>query len=88
MEEGIVMSFEMNESPQVIKHFIMHIKVNGESHEFSAPLTIEALIQQLAIDPKGVAIECNRTIISRSRYMETLVNEGDEIEIVRFIGGG
>ena len=66
----------------------MQIKVNGQTHEFEAPLSIAALTLQLAIDTKQVAIERNHEIISRSRFAEVTVADGDEIEIVRFIGGG
>ena len=66
----------------------MQIKVNGEPRVFEAPLNVLTLTQQLAVTPAQVAIERNREIIPRSRYGDTALSEGDEIEIVRFIGGG
>lgn len=66
----------------------MQIKVNGESRAFEAPLSVAALVESLALNPRQVAIERNREIVSRSAYGDTLLAEGDAIEIVQFIGGG
>lgn len=66
----------------------MQIKVNGEVREFKAPLSVATLAQVLALNPAQVAIERNREIVPRSTYGEVSLAEGDEIEIVRFIGGG
>ena len=66
----------------------MQIKVNGESREFSAPLSVLALADQLRFNPRQVAIERNREIVPRSCYSEVTLMDGDEIEIVQFIGGG
>jgi len=66
----------------------MKIKVNGETQEFLAPMTVAALADNLRLNPKQVAVERNLEIVPRSRYGEVILNEGDEIEIVHFIGGG
>ena len=66
----------------------MHIRVNGEPREVAGPLTISALLADLQIDYRLVAVEHNLTIIKRAAYESVVVNEGDEIEIVRFVGGG
>jgi thiamine biosynthesis protein ThiS len=64
------------------------IRVNGETREIDRPLTISALLAELGIDPRRVAVEHNVTVIKRDRYGSTLINDGDEIEIVNFVGGG
>jgi thiamine biosynthesis protein ThiS len=64
------------------------IRVNGEPLEVAGPLTISALLADLKIDPRIVAVEHNLTIIKRARYDAVMVDEGDEVEIVRFVGGG
>jgi thiamine biosynthesis protein ThiS len=64
------------------------IRLNGEAKELPAPLTIQQLLEQLTIDPRRVAVEHNLTIIKRDRQASTVVNEGDEVEIVNFVGGG
>jgi thiazole synthase len=66
----------------------MNIKVNGQLRQFSSPLSITRLAEQLALNPTQVAIERNREIVPKSTYAQVQVNEGDEIEIVTFIGGG
>ncbi len=66
----------------------MTIRLNGDPREIDGPITIGALLAELGIDPRRVAVEHNLTVIKRDRYASTLINEGDEIEIVNFVGGG
>ena len=66
----------------------MTIRVNGEVREISGPVTISALLAELDIDPRRVAVEHNLEIVKRARYDTTMVQAGDEIEIVNFVGGG
>jgi thiazole synthase len=51
-------------------------------------LTIEALLHQLSLDPRKVAVERNLEIVPRSTYANVGLSEGDRLEIVHFIGGG
>jgi thiamine biosynthesis protein ThiS len=64
------------------------IRLNGEPFEIAGPVTIGALLAELKIDPRIVAVEHNVVVVKRQQYDKTVVNEGDEIEIVRFVGGG
>lgn len=66
----------------------MQIKVNGETCEFDAPLTVAGLAEALRLNLRQVAVERNRAIVPRSLYADTPLAAGDEVEIVRFIGGG
>jgi thiamine biosynthesis protein ThiS len=66
----------------------LRIRLNGDPHELTEPLTLLQLLQRLDIDPRIVAVEHNLTIVKRDRLATTTVNEGDEVEIVRFVGGG
>ena len=66
----------------------MTIRVNGEPLEVAGPLTISALLADLKIDPRIVAVEHNLVIVKRAQYGAVIVHEGDEVEIVRFVGGG
>ena len=66
----------------------MKIRLNGEPKEFPAPLTIAQLLEQLGIDARRVAVEHNLTIVKRDRQASTVIGEGDEVEIVNFVGGG
>jgi sulfur carrier protein len=64
------------------------IRLNGEPFEIAGPVTISALLAELNIDPRIVAVEHNVSVVKRQQYDRTIVSEGDEIEIVRFVGGG
>ena len=66
----------------------MTIRLNGEPFDISGPVTISALLAQLNIDPRIVAVEHNVVVVKKQQYDATMVREGDEIEIVRFVGGG
>lgn len=66
----------------------MQIVLNGKPHTLDAPITVAALTEHLRLNPKQVAVERNLEIVPRSAYAEVMVNEGDAIEIVHFIGGG
>lgn len=65
----------------------LNITVNGESKRI-APGTVLDLLHALELDPKRVAVERNRVIAPRSAHADTPLAEGDQIEIVHFVGGG
>jgi thiamine biosynthesis protein ThiS len=64
------------------------IRVNGEPMEIAGPRTLATLLAELNIDPRRVAVEHNLTIVKRAQHDAVMVREGDEIEIVNFVGGG
>jgi thiamine biosynthesis protein ThiS len=64
------------------------IRLNGEPFELPGPVSISALLAELNIDPRIVAVEHNIVVIKRQQYESTMIGEGDEVEIVRFVGGG
>lgn len=66
----------------------MQIKVNGESRDIEAITTLAGLLESLGINPKSVVVERNLQIVDRSRLEMEGLNEGDCIEIIRFVGGG
>lgn len=66
----------------------MQIILNGELKNLQDGLNIAALVRELAIDTRQVAVEKNREIIPKSLYRTTGILDGDEVEIVSFIGGG
>ncbi len=66
----------------------MKLQINGEPSDFSGPISLSQLIQQLGMKPDRVAVELNRKIVSRDRWDETNLSEGDRLEIVHFVGGG
>lgn len=66
----------------------MHLTINGERREFPAPLTVAALLEQLGLAGKRIAVEMNGEIVPKSRHSATPVGEGDRFEIVVAVGGG
>ena len=66
----------------------MFITLNGERFELGGPVTVTELLNRLAIDPRRVAVEHNITVVKRTAFDATVVREGDQIEIVNFVGGG
>ncbi|MBW8895414.1 MAG: sulfur carrier protein ThiS [Acidobacteria bacterium] len=66
----------------------MTIQLNGEPFDIAGPVTIGALLAALNIDPRIVAVEHNVVVVKRQHYDDTFIKDGDEVEIVRFVGGG
>jgi len=51
-------------------------------------MSVAALLSSLDIDPRRVAVEHNLVVVKRLAFATTEVGEGDEVEIVNFVGGG
>jgi len=66
----------------------MKVVVNGEEKDISEGLTVEGLLNKLGIGKERVAVELNLDIVPKSRFAETVLNDGDRVEIVSFVGGG
>jgi sulfur carrier protein len=70
----------------------MKITLNGAPREVPAGLTVALLIELLSRetgrDPRGIAVERNREIVPKSEHGMTSLEEGDQIELVQFVGGG
>jgi thiamine biosynthesis protein ThiS len=66
----------------------MTITLNGDRFEVIGPLTISGLLDKLEIDARRVAVEHNLTVLKRKTFDETEVRDGDQVEIVNFVGGG
>jgi thiamine biosynthesis protein ThiS len=64
------------------------IRLNGEPYTLDSPITVSQLLERLGIDPRRVAVERNLVVLKRALYPDTVIHEGDEIEIVNFVGGG
>ena len=66
----------------------MKLVINGEERSFDIPLTLASLVEQLGMKPDRVAVELNRDIVPRENWPQTQLAEGDQLEIVQFVGGG
>ena len=66
----------------------MTIRLNGERQELPGPLTVTELLSRLHIDSRRVAVELNLVVLKRTLFDSTTVQDGDQVEIVNFVGGG
>ena len=66
----------------------MQIQVNGESRDLAEETTISQLIELLQLDPRYLAVERNRQLVPRAEHQQTLLQEGDSLEVVTLVGGG
>jgi sulfur carrier protein len=66
----------------------MRLWVNGEQREVAEGTTVSLLLLQLDVEPGPVAVERNREIVPRALHGSTALNDGDELEVVQFVGGG
>ena len=66
----------------------MRIVLNGDPYEVAGPLTLTALLDHLNVDPRRVAVEHNLDVVKRAHYDSTQIRDGDQVEIVNFVGGG
>jgi sulfur carrier protein len=65
----------------------MRVSINGQEREVEAR-DIAALVIELDLDPRKVAVELNMAIVPRSLHAVTPLSEGDRLEVVQFVGGG
>jgi thiamine biosynthesis protein ThiS len=64
------------------------IRLNGEAFETAGPITVSALLAALKLDGRRVAVEVNLTVLKRAEFDRVEVREGDQVEVVNFVGGG
>ncbi|HUQ75722.1 MAG TPA: sulfur carrier protein ThiS [Burkholderiales bacterium] len=67
---------------------MIQVIVNGAAQRFDAPLDVATLLARLAMAGKKVAVERNGEIVPKSVHAQTLIADGDELEIVVAVGGG
>ena len=66
----------------------MELVVNGETRTMAEGLTVSQLLAELQVIPERVVVEVNLTILKRAQHANRILEEGDRVEIVQFIGGG
>jgi len=66
----------------------MQVVVNGTEQEVPSGTNLSQLLDRLKIQPERVAVEVNLKVIHRQQYNQVSLNEGDQIEIIGFVGGG
>ena len=66
----------------------MKVRVNGEEREVQPSTTLAQLVETLGLRVEGVAVALNLQVVPRGRLASTSLSEGDQVEIVRAVGGG
>ncbi len=67
---------------------MMLIQVNGERRELRDESRLSDLLKDLSLAPERVAVELNHQVVRRNDWTNTMLREGDRVEIVHFVGGG
>ena len=67
---------------------MVSLTINGEDRSFDGAPTIQAILELLDVPADAVAVEVNRTIVPRSTHGHHRLADGDEVEVVTFVGGG
>ncbi len=66
----------------------MKIRLNGKEYELDRELSVTELLERLQIKPQTVAVEVNLNIVKKADYENYIIKEGDQVEVVSFVGGG
>ncbi len=66
----------------------MRVEVNGKPRDVEDGRTVEGLLEDLELDGRLVVVELNRHIVRRTEIADVMLQDGDRIEIVHFVGGG
>jgi sulfur carrier protein len=66
----------------------MNIQVNGQSREIAAGSTVSNLLGELGVTQPHVAVEVNLEVVPRAEHRDTMLSDGDRVEVVTLVGGG
>lgn len=67
---------------------MLRVRINGREQELEGEVSVLQLIERLGWDPRKIAVELNLEIVPRSVHGSTILNDGDRLELVNFVGGG
>jgi thiamine biosynthesis protein ThiS len=67
---------------------MVRVRINGDEESFDTEPTIRDVLDRIEAPPAAVAVEVNRRIVPRSTHAEHVLQDGDEVEVVTFVGGG
>ena len=67
---------------------VAKIQLNGSPYEININCKLSELLNKLKIQKNKIAIEINGAIVEKKKYPKVILNKGDKVEIVHFIGGG
>lgn len=66
----------------------MKIQLNGEPREVGDSTSIADLLEELELDNRYLAVERNKELVPRANHQQTVLAEGDQLEVVTLVGGG
>lgn len=66
----------------------IEVRINGEDRRVPRGGSVARLLEELDLDPRAVVVEINREIVRREDVEDVMVEAGDQVEIVQFVGGG
>ncbi len=64
------------------------IHLNGETYTIDGDARLTALLEKLRLSPSRIAVEINQAVVPKAEYARTILNAGDGVEIISFVGGG
>jgi sulfur carrier protein len=67
---------------------VIYLRVNGKHVGLAGPTPLLEYVRQLGVDPRAIAVEVNGEILPREAYADCTLSDGDQVEIVRMVGGG
>jgi sulfur carrier protein len=67
---------------------MIRITVNAKPVELDSEMTVEQLLDTVDVPPNYLAVEVNTAVVPREDYGETVVHDGDAVEVVTLVGGG
>jgi sulfur carrier protein len=66
----------------------INIILNGDAYRLDGDAHLLVLVERLRLRPSRIAVEINREVVAKANYAETVLREGDQVEIINFVGGG
>jgi thiamine biosynthesis protein ThiS len=67
---------------------VITLQVNGKQVDLDEATPLLRYLDKLGVDPRAVAVEHNGVIVERAKFQDVVLREGDQVEIVRMVGGG
>ncbi len=67
---------------------MISITVNGEPVDIESEMSVEQLLDTVDVPPNYLAVEVNANVVAREQYSQTIVHDGDQVEVVTLVGGG
>jgi len=67
---------------------VISVSINGEARQFDTSISVAALLEQMQLGGKRIALERNGEIVPRGQFTQQMLADGDRLEIVVAVGGG